>query len=377
VRNDSITLKALQVSDSQNPGKKCITIFKGSFTHVGPQGCHDCTIFEIKGPGAAIMIQKLFSDPFTDVRKFLLPLHVTKALLRQVLLAIDCLHEHGMVHGDIHAGNILFSDHAVFSGPEEELSQDPTEAMMHDSSKPQDLMEGRSLAAPRQEVTEASKKPNTRADEGFPAHLFYPQPLGTFVSIGPPLQVQISDLKKGFVEKDQAAKPAAFIGLSSPERFRGNTIDKRLDLWQFGCLMFELITGQPLCHVDSGLISNNGPYSKVEAEDDPFLQGSDWPHSHTFYTAADELIRHYTGDSPELKKAYSMGPMSSLETYFDNYSPRHAHTTELDEIKSILWSIFQFTSAKIPSASDLLNHPWFKEYHDGIESSDTVLESAA
>ncbi|HSF17404.1 MAG TPA: protein kinase [Vicinamibacteria bacterium] len=37
----------------------------------------------------------------------------------------------------------------------------------------------------------------------------------------------------------------------SPEQARGKTVDKRADIWAFGCVLFELLSGQKACHGDT------------------------------------------------------------------------------------------------------------------------------
>ena len=45
---------------------------------------------------------------------------------------------------------------------------------------------------------------------------------------------------------DPPAKLIIPTGLRAPELILSQTINETLDIWSFGCLIFELITGRPL-----------------------------------------------------------------------------------------------------------------------------------
>lgn len=53
-------------------------------------------------------------------------------------------------------------------------------------------------------------------------------------------------------------KPLTPSGLRPPELVLTGAVDKSLDIWSFGCLVFELVTGRPLFCV---------PWSDTKAEE--------------------------------------------------------------------------------------------------------------
>lgn len=82
-----------------------------SFEQQGPNGKHLCLVSEALGPSVATVLEWTPSYRSLDragKNCYRFPLWICKRILKQVLLGIAYLHAHGVVHGDIHAGNVLF-----------------------------------------------------------------------------------------------------------------------------------------------------------------------------------------------------------------------------------------------------------------------------
>jgi len=87
-------------SDTQHPGYKHIPRFLDHFYHDSLNGRSLFLVLERLGPTA-----ELVRCQATNWR---LDLSLSRQISRQLILAVDYLHDRGIVHGDIHVGNVLF-----------------------------------------------------------------------------------------------------------------------------------------------------------------------------------------------------------------------------------------------------------------------------
>jgi serine/threonine protein kinase len=130
--------------------------------------------------------------------------------------------------------------------------------------------------------------------------------------------------------------------------------------------VFEFITGSPLFAVnDSG--------SEDQTNDDHFLQLFDvlgpiprdilskWARADVYFNADGENIKSYIGELPEGFDLNELQPQPPLEEFFDREKPAEMSDEESKQIKHILRWILQYDKPKRPTASELLNDPWFSE----------------
>ena len=145
-----------------------------SFDHQGPNGTHQCLVFELMGPGVSQMIDLSPDCQIGEHWERRMPLSWTKKILRDILLGLQRLHSLGIVHGDLSPGNILFTLPTISleSHPADELCQQPNE---HDQLERKD----------------------GKTDIWAPKYLFEPKPLYEYVSLDQDPIVKLGDFGGG------------------------------------------------------------------------------------------------------------------------------------------------------------------------------------
>lgn len=343
-------------------GTPHITRVLDEFDHCSPNGVHKCLVFEPMGPSVNTMVEELPQfKPRKRGMKVRYPPWMAKRILKQSLQGLAFLHENGIAHGDFQPGNMLFTlNNTIDSTPEGVLRQEED-------------VKARLISPPVQRL-------DGKEDPGAPPYLCLAQSLVPFTCYAEGFKVKLSDMGGGeslpfliiclylylTVDSVFLYRPANVtpLGLRPPELVLTGAVNNTVDVWSFGCLVFELITGQPLfC----------APWSKSEDNitDNHLLALTailgalpdnlfkDWKTSSLYFTPERKLFNCRLGGVAPQKEPL-MVEQTSMEELFDQAGP------ELDEeeghkVKALIRWILQYDPAKRPSPAEILQHPWFCE----------------
>ncbi|KAF2177563.1 serine/threonine-protein kinase SRPK3 [Zopfia rhizophila CBS 207.26] len=316
-----------------------VTVLLDTFQHQGINGKHQCLVFEPMGATAASLVEELPENkPKMYGKRQRYPKWMAKNILLHALRGLAFLHQNGVVHGDVQPGNLLFSIEDISPAGEDNLKQDEA-----------------STAIPLHRV-------DGKADRWAPKNLYLKQPLYDRVQLGPELCVKLSDLGSAFWLADPPSGTVTRISLRALELILHQPFGCGIDMWSFGCLMFEFLTGRTLFAV--GMLGNDQK-EQDDADDDHLIQLNDvirplpdsimaaWPRASKWYKPNRQRLQPYSNDEPYIHQ--------SLEVLFAEHKPAEIDNEESAVLCSLMQQILEYDPAKRPSAVDLLKHPWFSE----------------
>ncbi|RBR21923.1 hypothetical protein FVER53590_13129 [Fusarium verticillioides] len=305
-------------------GIRYITQLLTDFEHKGPNGIHKCLIFEPMGPSVNSMI--------------------AKRILLQSLQGLSFLHENGVAHGDFQPGNILFLVQSIDFLDETSLRQEEN-------------VQAKSISPPVERL-------DGKQDKWAPHYLCLAQLLAPYASVSENLQVKLSDMGAAYFLSKPPKKPITPLGLRAPELVLMGEVDKSLDIWSFGCLVFELVAGQPLFCIPA--------YNDRTEEDDnhilelqaklgplPDELYSRWETSSQYYTKDRKLYNCQLGGIGEGEEPLML-EQTSMEEAFDLTAPDLTYD-EAEKVKRLIRRILQYYPSKRPAIKDILRDPWFAE----------------
>jgi len=235
----------INAADIHERVKTHMVTLLNSFAHLGPNGKHQSLVFEPMGFDANDLLKGM-ADLHTETSPALLIR--TKSILKQLLKGLHCLHSCQIAHGDLNPGNLLLTLRPLTDSDIPELAQHPTE----------------------DNISTPVKRIHSKHDRWAPNYLCLDQPLSKLAVLDGPVEVKLSDLGAGthIIQRMQNlnALPntdvrVAFcfgeapknivtpMALRAPETILGGQIDHPIDLWNFGCLVYKFLTGNPLFQV--------------------------------------------------------------------------------------------------------------------------------
>lgn len=314
------------------------------------------------------------------------------------MAALTVLHSRGLIHGDLHIGNVLFPLRISKTNLEDQstgfMPQDPENEYLAEKVRRRDMRE-LDKNAPRYLIAQESLIPYTVLEDD-------------------PLRPKLIDVQGH--APDTGLQNRTPICLQSPELALEGTATEFQDIWAFGCAIFEVLTGLRLFKIDT---LHTSPEAQI---DELMLRFSEtlgpltsalkmkWKHYSQFFdddcprnermpeseegeegeggeegeddvgyesdvdsngslevgsidiAALEADIAGYLETRASDRKVVENGPdpiSPLLEDVFDCFKPTDMSSKESDAVKSLLRRIFQYEPEKRPQAADLQNDPWF------------------
>ncbi|KAI3329013.1 serine/threonine-protein kinase SRPK3 [Xylariaceae sp. AK1471] len=345
----------LIANSSHNPYSNFVLLLSDSFMLRGPNGEHPCFVTKPMGPSISAVLHAPheFYDPLNPpTHRF--PTPRNKSFLRNILSGLSFLHSNSIIHGDLQLGNMLFALQNLTGIDPDRLEQNETNSKLDPLSR----VDG-------------------KVDRWAPRYLAVPAPLKEEALPQEQQIVRLADFGGAFWIDKPPESIVTPLALRAPEAILHGKVGPAIDIWSFGCLMFELLTDYPLFEPC--------PFGRQKdvVDDEHLIELSEvvgtlpedmlakWPRYSAYFGPDGERLTVRPADFDEsemgraIKKRAQSGdrklpaPWATLEAKFSLYKANDIDDVEAKEIMSLLRDILQIDPLKRPSAAELLSRSWF------------------
>lgn len=224
-------LQLLEKKCTGNLSSKYIIQFLDIFSHQGPNGVHQCLVFELLGPPVewVLMDYSAYADHTGYTER--LESDTILRVSRQLLECIEFIHSAGLGHG----GNALF--YSLWPSVLTDIKADISGWTV--------VFSGKSLSATRERIFKFVGVPEVEPlvrtdgrplDKGLPTHLVKAIVWDSWVEEDHE-DLRIIDFGRSFLQKEKIAKVAKPGRLQAPEVIFTGSFDYRIDLWRAGCVV--------------------------------------------------------------------------------------------------------------------------------------------
>ncbi|KAI0809592.1 kinase-like protein [Xylaria sp. FL0064] len=309
-------LLAIAAIRSEQPGSRHLMPMLDHFQLDGPNGTHDCLVLELLGPSVPDLLDARF-------RGERLPGKLAKKIAEQALLGLDYLHQQKIGHGDLHTRNLTFTIPSIHSLREEEFFQ--------------------KLGNP--ETGLLKRNDGNPLEPGKPEYLVRPTsyPADFSLSFHP---IKIVDFGESFLSDDIPDTLHTPLPVRAPKIIFGDKLDYRVDLWSMGCMLFELVVGQP-------------PFDSFMTTPTILVRQMLERASDGLPERWQQTWRAMDSASPGEKSGYTLQEWLE-EVYFDGERNEDLTREDILKVGELVRRMLRFEPSMRASAREILQDPWFR-----------------